>query len=431
MRWWKPASPAEGHALSRAGDKREVQTEIDWLISQGRAKGWVYAQRGFARRNTEDFQGAVQDFDAALGRGDLDRQSVPNILYARAEAAAMLAEREGNPLKAEASYRAFLQTEPAQADGWFKLGYLLLQQKRRPQGAEALNKGLEIRPVGAAYLDAANAYIFTNAPLASKLYREGLDRWYAGDPSLAGRSQADLERVKNEVVEVDATIRTTVAVGGIAGRPQAAGGANNALGAETRVRFDGRYLPALPGLEAIARGLSDKDSNGVRETDAGIGLRYRPIRDLNLYFGGIVDHFFQPNSETEFVANWGLGLGADAYPYLTGWKPYWDFGTFGAWRTADRRVLEDVRANAGLLYEFRSPVRGAIGPTILAVAGYDNQATSPWAAGMGPSVSSYFWLGGDKYRSYDSILSMQFGYLFNIGNDERQRGWRGQIGMTF
>ena len=418
-------------ALTRAGRKPELQAEIDRLIARGHAPGWAYAQRGFVRRDAEDYQGAAQDFDAALSRGDLERGARPNVRYARAEAVAMQAEREGHPQQAEASYRTFLQTEPERADGWFKLGYLLLKQKRRAQGADALTKGLAIRPVGAAYLDAANAYIFTNAPLASKQYRQGLDRWYAGDASLAGRSQTDLERIKNEVVEADATIRTTLSYGGISSRPVAAGGTNNSFGAETRIRFDGRYLPAVERLEAIARGQSGKDSNGARETDTAIGLRYRPIHDLNLYFGGALDHFFQPKSETEFVLNWGLGLGANAYPYATGWKPYWDFTTFGAWRTADRRVLEDVRANAGFLYEFRSPLRGAVGPTLLAVAGYDNQAATPWATGVGPSVLSYLWLGGDKYRSYDAVLTLQLGYIFNVGSDQRQRGWRGQISLTF
>jgi cellulose synthase operon protein C len=418
-------------AIAPAGGKPATQAEVDQLITRGHAPGWAYAQRGFARRGAGDLQGAVQDFDAALARGDLDRRSIPNIRYVRAEAIAVLADREGHPQMAEASYREFLQTEPAQADGWFKLGYLLLAQKRRPQGADALNKGLELRPVATAYLDAANAYILTNAPLASKHYRDGLDRWYARDASVSGRSQTDLERIKNEVVEADATIRTSVSIGGIVGRSEGAGGSNNAGGIDTRIRFDGRYLPAIAGLEAFARGLSDKDANGTRETDTGVGLRYRPIPDLNLYFGGMVDHFYQPNSQTEFVAVWGLGLGADAYPYVSGWKSYWDFGTFGSWRTADQRVLEDVRANAGFMYEFRSPIRMAIGPTVLAVAGYDNQAATPWASGVGPSLLSYFWLGGDKYRSYDALVTLQVGYLFNLGNDQRQRGWRGQLGVTF
>jgi Tfp pilus assembly protein PilF len=418
------------YALS-SSSAEGAQSEVDRLISRGHANGWVYAQRGFARRGVDDFQGAVQDFDAALDRGDLDRHSIANIGYARAEAAAMLAERDGNPHMAEASYRELLRTEPTQADAWYKLGYLLLQHKRFHEGADALNEGLKIRPAGPPYLDAANAYIFTNASLASKLYREGLNRWYAGDPDLASRPESELERVKNEVVEADATIRTTMASSAIAGRPETAGGTNISVGAETAVRFDGRYLPAVPGLEGLARGLSGKDSNGERETDAGIGLRYRPIRDLNLYFGGVVDHFFQPKPITELVLTWGLGLGANPYPYSAGWQPYWDFGAIGGWRTAEARVLQDVRANAGWLYEFRSPVRGAIGPTLFAVAGYDNKATNPLAAGVGPSVMSYFWLGGDKYRSYDSVLSLQFGYLFNVGKDERQRGWRGQVGVTF
>lgn len=417
--------------LTRAGQRQQAQLEMDRLMARGRAPAWAYAQRGFARRDAEDYKGAVQDFDVALSRGDLDSRAAPNVRYARAEAAAMLAEREGNPLDAEASYRKFLETEPAQADGWFKLGYLLLQQKKRPEGADALNKGLELRPVGTAYLDAANAYIFANAPLASAHYRRGLDRYYAGDKSFVGRSAADMERVKNEVVEADATIRTNLSYGGIAGRPVSAGGSNNTFGGETRMRFDGRYLPSVDGLEAVVRGLSGKDSNGTRETDAAIGLRYRPIHNLNLYVGGFADHFFEPDSTTQFVLNWGLGLGSDAYPYATGWKLYWDFGTFGAWRTSDQRVLEDTRANLGFLYEFRTPIRAAAGPTVLAVAGYDNQATTPWAAGVGPSVLSYFWFGGDKYRSYDAIVSVQFGYLFNVGNDERQQGWRGQVGVTF
>jgi tetratricopeptide (TPR) repeat protein len=417
--------------IAQPGSHSTTPAEVDRLIARGHAPGWAYAQRGFARRKSGDLEGAVQDFDAGLARGDLEARSVPDIRYARAEAMAMLAEREGNALKAEASYREFLLTEPAQADGWYKLGYLMLSQKRRRQGADALNKGLEIRPVATAYLDAANAYILTNAPLASKHYRAGLDRWYAGDPSVFGRSQTDLERMKNEVVEADATIRTSASLGAITGRPESAGGTNTAGGVDTRIRFDGRYLPAVAGLEAFARGLTDKDANGTRETDTGAGLRYRPIPDLNLYFGGMIDHFFQPKSETEFVALWGLGLGADAYPYVSGWKPYWDFGTFGSWRTADQRLLEDVRGNAGFLYEFRSPIRMAIGPTLLAVAGYDNKAATPWASGVGPSVLSYFWLGGDKYRSYDAIVTVQVGYLFNLGNDQRQRGLRGQVGVTF
>ncbi|MDP2410302.1 MAG: hypothetical protein Q8M26_08440 [Pseudolabrys sp.] len=425
------AALAEARTAERQGAADAARARALRDPNSGNAAGWVYAKRGFERRDAGDFRGAMEDFDAALARRDLPPQSVPNVRYARAEAAAMLAQANGEPHLAEASYREFLETEPAQADAWFKLGYLMLQRDQRPQGADALNRGLALRPVGTAYLDAANAYIFANAPLASKFYRDGLDRYYAGDSSLAGRSSVEMERIKNEVVEADATVRTTVSFGGISGRPEAAGGSNGMIGAETRMRFDARYLPAVAGLEAFARGLSGKDANGERETETAVGLRYRPIYGLNLYFGGSVNHFFEPDANTQFVVSWGLGLGSDAYPYQSGWQPYWDFGTFGAWRTGDGRVLEDTRGNLGFMYQFRTPVRAAVGPTVLAVAGYDNQATTQWAAGIGPSVLAYVWLGGDRYRSYDMLLSLQVAYILSIGDDERQRGWRGQVAMTF
>ncbi len=416
---------------ARQLSKQEMQAEAERLISRGQGKGWMYAQRGFARFKAENYLGAVKDFNAALGRRDLSPGSISDIRYTRTVAIAKLAERDGRPRDAEAAYRHFLKSEPARADGWYNLGYLLLKDGRRKQGADALHAGLERRPVGAAYLDAANAYITTDAALASRLYRLGLDRWYAGDPSLVKRSQVDLERVKNEVVEADASIRTFIGGGGITARPASAGGNNLFGGAESSVRFDGRYLPTVVGLEAFARGFTGKDANGIPETDVAMGLRFRPFTDINFYVSAAVDHFFQPTSETQFVMNWGLGFGADPYPYEQGWKPFWNFLTIGAWRTADERVLEDARVNLGYLYEFRTPSRMAIGPTLLAVAGYDNKATTPWAAGIGPSLLSYFYLGGDNYRSYDAILTIQAGYIFNIGPDERQRGWRAQIGVVF
>jgi uncharacterized protein HemY len=418
-------------ALTRAGRKNAARAETDQLIARGSAPAWLIAQRGYARYAANDFAGAVHDFDAALRRRDLDPKRVADIRYTRTVASATLAERDGKPREAEAAYRDYLERDPNRADAWFRLGYLLLKEKRRGEGAEALSRGLALRPDGPVYLDAANASIRTDAPRASAFYRKALDLWYAGDRSLADKSAIDMEHVRNDVTWADASIRTSIGVLGITARPLTAGGNNVAPGVDTSVVFDGRYLPDVPGLEAFVRGLTGKDANGIRETESGIGVRYRPFGDINFYVGALADHFFQPNVENEMVVIWGLGVGADSYPYRSGWMPYWDFGTYGTWRTADTRVLEDIRANGGFLYQLQTPLRTAIGPTLLAVGGYDNQATNPFAAGIGPSVLSNFWIGGDRYRSYDAVVSVQVGYIFNVGVDERQRGWRATIGLTF
>ncbi len=433
----EPALRIRFTALSRAGRTNEAMADADRLIRAGYARGWVFAERGYLRRGSGDLRGAVSDFDAALARNDLGAQAASNLRYTRTETLATIAEKDGNLEEAANVYAAFLTTDQSRSEAWYSYGYLQIKANKRQVGADALRRGIDLRPTGNAYFDAAAAYIFTNAPLASQLYRQGLDRWYAGDPSMAGRTPTEIEQIRNEVVIADASVQTNLGYGGIGSRPDSAGGSSNSFYAETLVRFDGRYLASIPGLEFVAHGFIGKDSTGTEESAIGAGLRYRLLRaidmyrEVDLYVGALVDQFFQPNSEAQVVAIWGFGYGSNPYPYDVGWKFYGDVAAFGSYRTGEGRTLQDLRTNLGFLYGVRDPSRFSIGPTLLAVGSYDNKATEPWAFGVGPSVLARFWLGGDKYRSYDAVLSLQIGYLFAVGNDERQRGWRGQVGLTF
>lgn len=412
-------------ALMKAGRTQEAIAEADRLIATGYTKGWVYAQRGFARRSIDDLPGAVSDFDMALSKGDLDAKVRTNIAYGRTEVLARWAEKDGRTDDAIEAYRTFTVMEPRSSDAWYSYGYALIKKGRKVEGADALRVGLDQRPTSRVAIDAANAYVLTNAPLASRLFRLAIDL----DTSGGG---IERERLRNEVVIADASVATAVGYGGIGGRPTASGGRNDVFAAETRIRFDGRYLAAVPGLEFVVRGQTSKDEIGQRETELGAGLRFRPFKEVDFYVGLLADHFFEPSSKTEALPIWGLSLGTNPYPYIPGWIPYWDFGAFGAYRTANGQLLQDVRGNIGFMYEFNNGVQKfSMGPTILAVAAYDNKATQEAAFGVGPSILSRFWLGGDRYRAYDAILTLQVGYLFNVGSDERLKGWRGQIGLTF
>jgi tetratricopeptide (TPR) repeat protein len=412
-------------ALMRAGRSREAIAEADRLVASGYTRGWVYAQRGFARRAIDDLPGAVSDFDMALGRGDLDAKVRTNIAYGRTEALARWAEREGRTDDAIEAYRTFTVMEPSNSEAWYSYGYAMIKRGRKVEGADALRVGLQAQPRASVAIDAANQYVLTNAPMASMLFRQAIDL-------SPGGNSIERERLRNEVVNADASVQTSIGYGGIGSRPAASGGRNDVFAAETRVRFDGRYLASVPGLEFVARGQTSKDEVGLRETEVGVGLRYRPLRDVDFYVGLLADHFFKPTSRTEALPIWGLSLGTNPYPYIPGWIPYWDFGAFGAYRTAEGQLLQDARANLGFMYQVNNGVqRFSIGPTLLVVGSYDNKATHETAFGIGPSVLSRFWIGGDRYRSYDAILTLQVGYLTNIGSDERLKGWRGQIGLTF
>ncbi len=412
-------------ALIKGGRTQEAIAEANRLIASGYTRGWVYAQRGFALRSIDDLPGAVSDFDMALSKGDLDAKVRTNIAYGRTEALARWAEKDGRTDDAIEAYRTFTTMEPSNSDAWYSYGYAMIKRGRKVEGADALRVGLQQRPNGRVAIDAANAYVLTNAPLASQLFRLAIDLDTGG-------GGIERERLRNEVVNADASVQTSIGYGGIAGRATAAGGRNDVFAAETRIRFDGRYLAAVPGLEFVVRGQTSKDEVGQRETELGAGLRFRPFREVDFYVGLLADHFFKPTSRTEALPIWGLSFGTNPYPYIPGWIPYWDFGAFGAYRTANGQLLQDVRGNIGVMYQFNNGTqRFSIGPTVLAVAAYDNKATEAAAFGIGPSVLSRFWLGGDRYRSYDAILTLQVGYLFNVGDDERLKGWRGQIGLTF
>ena len=258
--------------------------------------------------------------------------------------------------------------QPTSSEAWYSYGYAMIKKGNKVEGADALRVGLQQRPSSRVAIDAANAYVMTNAPLASQLFRLAIDL----DTSGGG---IERERLRNEVVNADASVQTTIGYGGIGSRPAASGGRNDVFAAETRVRFDGRYLAAVPGLEFLVRGQTSKEETGQRETELGAGLRFRPFRDVDFYVGLLADHFFEPTSRTEALPIWGLGLGTNPYPYIPGWIPYWDFGAFGAYRTAEGQLLQDVRGNIGFMYQFNNGAqRFSIGPTLLAVASLRQQS---------------------------------------------------------
>ena len=249
-------------ALMRAGRSREAIAEADRLIASGYTRGWVYAQRGFARRAIDDLPGAVSDFDMALGKGDLDAKVRTNIAYGRTETLARWAEREGRTDDAIEAYRTFTVMEPSNSEAWYSYGYAMIKRGRKVEGADALRVGLQAQPRASVAIDAANQYVLTNAPMASMLFRQAIDL-------SPGGNSIERERLRNEVVNADASVQTSIGYGGIGSRPAASGGRNDVFAAETRVRFDGRYLASVPGLEFVARGQTSKDEVGLRETELG------------------------------------------------------------------------------------------------------------------------------------------------------------------
>jgi hypothetical protein len=393
----------------------------------------MFVQRGLIYRELDDHNRAAADLKRALRNYQLEPAMVVNARFWLMDSTAQARKQSGDVEGALAIYRGFLAAHPRHAEAWYRLGYMLLAEKRINEAGPALLVAIGIRPTTSAYLDAAGTFILTDAPRASELYRKGLDGIAARKPDETIPRPEEIERIKNEVVKADNSFRMVVGVSGITDRPLTAGGRSVDVGAEATVRFDGRYLPAVEGLEAYTRFYRGQDQTGFVETNADIGVRWRPFRDLDFYLSPAFLQRFQPDDKSQIALNWGLGLGGAAYPYeaelsKSAFDLYWDFAALGSYRTGDRRYLQDFIGNIGFTYGARHDYfKTSIGPTLLAVASFDSAADGQWALGAGPSVMGRLWFGGDQYRSYDALLQFQAGYVFAVGNVERQQGWRGKI----
>jgi hypothetical protein len=202
-------------------------------------------------------------------------------------------------------------------------------------------------------------------------------------------------------------------------------------GFDATVRFDGRYLPALPGLEAFARGYASQDETKFRESYVAVGMRWQPLYDVNFVMAAEVQRRFEPHELTQLALSYGYGVGGFKFPIEAGHRPFWSFGAFGTYRFGERRYLQDFIGNLGYVFDHVAPVRVEWGPLVTAVAAYDSADRRPWAPGIGPGMIARFWLGGDHYRSHDATLTFQGGYLAPLGGLNRQEGYYGRATMTF
>ena len=418
-------------ALSRSQRKAEALAVADRVVADGVASGRIRAQRANLRRERDDLAGAIEDFEAAL-RSDIEPKDVPGLRYGLAEARAIEAERKGNIETAALILREAVATAPKKSDAWFALGYLLARNGRNADAGAAFAQGLALEMRGSVAADAGRAYLGHDAPKASHYLRQAAAAWRSGDPTLAGRDARELEGLRNEIVDADASIRVTLGAGFMANRPVSVGGAKVDTAADVAVRFDGRYLPSAPGLEVFGRAARSRDETHFTESVVAAGLRWQPFRAVNLVLGAEIQHRFDPTPLDQFALLWGYGVGTGLdFPLDRGWRPFASFGAFGSYRFGEERLLQDVQASAGFAYAGRAPMPFLLAPGVLAVVGYDNTEGVPWASGIGPSLLWRAWLGGDADRGYDAILTVQLGYLLAIGKSERQVGPQAKIGLTF
>jgi tetratricopeptide (TPR) repeat protein len=438
-------------ALAQLKRFDEALKESNVLIARGKTSGQAYAQRGFLREQIKDHWGAAADFSTALKRAGLPPAQRKEIERALAVATSKALEAQGDIAGAFQALFSFALDNPGDAKIWDELGRFYSRQKWHKKALVAFENSLAIKRKGEILLSAGYESVYVNRAKESLYFREALDRW-SSDVSLRARPKRDHEVVKVQVVEADATIRTTVVYGNILGRRKRWGGYQHEPSFETALRFDGRYLPYLLGLEGFVGGRWSQDQTRFTESFSRLGLRLRPFDGINFSISAEYQHRFDPRPLNQVALSWAYGYGGFAYssvqggaaeasavqgatttnyPFESGWRPLTSFSTFGTFRVAERRYLQDALGLLGYSYWSASPFRFVAGPAAMAQASYDNLAKRRLALGLGPSVIFRAWTGGDQYRAYDGLITLQVGYLFPFAASRRQGGLKIQLSLTF
>ncbi|WP_442753320.1 NfrA family protein [Methylocystis sp. JAN1] len=436
-------------ALAGLGRRGEAMKASNALIARGDASGQAYAQRGYLREGDGDQAGAAADFQVALNKGGLPPSQRVSVRRGLAVAKAAVYEARGDAAEAQEELARFTQSHPDDADGWLALGGFYSRRRDYPQALYAYENSLAVERRGEALLNAGYASVYVDRSKESQFFREAIDRW-SSDPSLSARPARDRDVIRNQIVEADASVRTNIVFGSYVDRPYRWGGHQLQPSFETVMRFDGRYLPYLFGLETFVGGFWSEDQTRFAEGYSRLGMRARPFDGINFSVSGEWQHYFVGNSPyNQFALSWGYGYGgfayssapsagaagalqpADiAYPLETGWRPLTSFATYGTFRSGEHRYLQNAVGLLGYTY-WNADNRLVVGPAGMAAAGYDSADLRQFAFGVGPAVVARLWVGGDYYRAYDGIITLQMGYLFPFGESHRQSGLNTTLGVSF
>lgn len=435
-------------ALAQMGRMDEALKSADALIARGKASGQAYAQRGYLRARLEDHAGAAADFSTALAKGGLPPEQRLSVARGLALEKATIYEARGEPENALAELARFSREHPRDAQGWTALGQFHHRHKQHAEAVLAFENSLAIERRGETLLNAGYASVYVDRSKESQFFREAIDRW-STDPSLKLRPAMDREVVKTQITESEWSIRTNIVVNGIVDRPRRWGGSQVTPSFETAMRFDGRFLPYIFGLETFIGGFWSQDRTRFTEAFSRVGLRLRPIDGVDFSVSAEYQHHFAGGPPNQLALSWGYGYGGFAYatagsagaqasvqpstmayPFQSGWQPLTSFATYGTYRTGERRYLQNATGLLGYAYWCDAP-RLVVGPTAMAMASYDSADSRPFAAGAGPALVFRGWLGGDDYRAFDGLVTLQVGYLFPFGESRRMGGLNTTLGITF
>ena len=412
-----PGHPAlrllEADILSRQERHSEAADRVRGLRPAD-LDGWGFAQRGYIWLKNGDDAAAEADFSAAMEAGGLSAEGRANVA-------------------SELAYLSLRRKDDAAALNWFRVAL------------QAPAPGMR---VAGLYADAGYAATRLGRNReAAELLAKAVDEWHAAPDSTKPFDPDALYGMRRSIESLSRRWGATVSLGHSA-TPGSAASTVAPAGGDLRVLQAGAevfYIPENYGfrdgrvLQLYAntfQGIYASDENYSTGSDsqvAGVGVRYKPLREHNLVLG--LERRFALGDragDDDWLVRigWSAERRLDWQPSRSSWLT-WQVYTESAYFLKAERLIQPFDARVGVSSKLPQ-WHGAVVTPFLGLAGeYDSEQDPRTAAGVGPGVMMRYWFRDTRYRAFASYLDLSVQYRFRLTEASRGGGWFALLSITF
>jgi adsorption protein B len=362
------------------------------------------AQRGYIWLKSGNRAAAEADFAAAMAARDLGSE-------ARGNVAAELAYLALNRKDDEAAFKWFqaaLAARPGTPGMYADAGYAAKRLGRNRDARELLSKALDSKD---GFDEEARFGMRRSVDDVSRRWGATLSLGHSSTPGSAASTLAP----------AGSDLRVLQAGAEVFYIPERFG------------YRDGRvlqlYANTFQGLSANEEGYA----TGTDSRVAGIGLRYKPLREHNLVLGierrlAIGDR--AGDDDWLLRVGWSASRDTDWQPTRASWLT-WQLYTETAYFVEAERLIQPFDARLGFSWKV-PPWHGAVLTPFVGLAGeYDSEQSPRTAAGIGPGVMLRTWFRETPHRAFSSYVDFSLQYRFRVTDAQRGGGLFGLLAVSF
>ena len=411
------------YALAEDAATLALQLPIDTRTPAAlQAKAALLAQRGFIRQKLGRETLARQDFEAALGSGQLPASTEIGLLGDL-----------GRDADAATRFEAALQNNELKSLSDADVAYLAVRAGKDDQALEAFNRSSAAGLLAnTAYQDAAFAALRARQDdQAIGYFKRAIDDANSLKLRMEPQLLFNARRSVAEVSRQGGFIASLSYRGAVSGVGLAQGGTTDSVqgGIEGYWRpwgyQNGQYTELF--ARAFQTLYSDGGTSGGTTLQTAVGIRYKPLAAHNLVVS--LSRVISPSGgRNDWLAQLGYSddVGTDLRVDTTSWPTRRAFLEVGRYFSAGQSyALGEFQAGKSFRVgdgETEGSGRWVLFPHLSIAADYDSGALESSAMGLGPGLTARYWFREDIYAAPRSYMDISLHYRGRLSGAQRAKG---------